>query len=576
MKDNVLKNDRNDEEIDFIKKTKWNRKTYPLKLNLTDIQLVRLENLIYQYKKGINRIIEILLKEYFPNYLLRLSEDNIEEGVCPSCQTKKKLRFELSDFEFVRYSELKGKPLYKPILKKGNKVKICEMCSCSHYSLRKFLLPSSKREVPIKEWDFTKDINLGSGSSIYDSCLQKAVETIKSQQEIKKKIDYKINFYRKRILENTIKLNNTHKKDFLNFIESKNLNEKDGLSLLKKFIKRDEISIEKEKKKKAENIVYKNDSIRLYENSYEFIEEEEDFFIKFKDYSRDKCMTLSFYGKDYQKKLAEKFIKSKKAETEIVRKGDDFYLQYIYRKELNVPTPNKSFNAVGIDVNIINLSSYVAINSRGDILKIKFYSGRNMRFKRRRFKEVRKIWQSKTKYVSKGGKGRAWKWYLKKQKSQNERNYVKYIIHNLTTDIVQNIKENFDKPVIVLEELKNIRDRIGKELKITKSSIDKLKKNQQKAIRGDKLLNSELNNWNFDEFQKFLEYKANWLGIPIVKVPAKNTSICCNKCGECDKSNYEDYHKVKFKCKKCGYECNADFNASLNIARSFYKNLETN
>ena len=53
-------------------------------------------------------------------------------------------------------------------------------------------------------------------------------------------------------------------------------------------------------------------------------------------------------------------------------------------------------------------------------------------------------------------------------------------------------------------------------------------------------------------------------GIPFMEVPAKDTSITCNKCGYKNKAN----RKVKtFKCKKCGYECNADFNAAVNIAK---------
>jgi len=53
-------------------------------------------------------------------------------------------------------------------------------------------------------------------------------------------------------------------------------------------------------------------------------------------------------------------------------------------------------------------------------------------------------------------------------------------------------------------------------------------------------------------------------GIPFMEVPAKDTSITCNKCGYKNKSNRKG--KI-FKCKKCGYECNADFNAAVNIAK---------
>jgi IS605 OrfB family transposase len=551
MNNKVLKTE------DFLKKTGWQRKTYPLKLNLLETQEIKLMRMIEEYKKIINFAIQLITKDFFPNYLEGLSEP--VENKCPLCQKKKKLRFKLKDFEFVKYGETKGKPNYKPIYKKGNETNICEMCHCSHYSLRKFVLPSSKREIPISKWDITKISNF-KAKNVYDSALQKAVETIKSQYEIKKKINWKINMLRNRILNNQVELN---KKKGDNY-------EKYG-DKLKKFIKRDERQIEKEKKKKAEDILYKNDAIRLYENTYELIKEDDDYYIKIKDYIKGKWMTLEFYGENYQKKLADKFINSKNAETEIIKRKDNFYLQYIYRKEINVPVPDKTFTAVGIDVNIINLASYVSMDKSLKLIAIKFYSGRDMRARRKRFKQVRKIWQGKTKYKSKGGKGRAWKWYLNKQKAQNEKDYVKYQIHKLTTHIIQEIKDTIEKPVIVIENLKDIRNRIGKELKITKCSIEKLNKNQQKAIRGDKLLNSELNNWNFDDFQKFIEYKANWFGIPVVKAPAKDTSIKCNKCGHTEEENYKDYHTVSFECRKCGYKCNSDFNASVNIARSFFQ-----
>lgn len=543
----------------LLKKTNWQRKTYPLKLNLTDVQKCKLDMMFYEYKKATNKIIDIVLNEFFTKHLVQLTEEL--NGKCPLCQKEKKLKYQLNDFYFKKYGELKGKPIYKPIYKKGESCNICGFCYMSHYSLRKFLSPSKNRELPIKEWDFTKYTRMKNN---FDSCLQKAVETIKSQEQIKQKLKWRINNLRERIMNNNIQINKKSGEAF----------EKYGEQLLKKFIKKDERLIEKLKKRFAENIEFKGTAIRLYDNSYSLIKEDNEFYIKLKNFLEDKeFMTIEFFGDKYQKKLANKFIKSKNAETELIKKGDDFYLQYIYRKEINVPIPDETFTSVGIDVNIINLSSYVSMNKELKPMKVNFYSGRKMRDKRKRFKEMRKIWASKTKRIDKGGKGREWKWFIKKKNKQNEKNYVKYNIHNLTTLIVQEIKDTIDKPVIVMENLKDIRDRIGKELKIKKCSIEKLDKKQQKSIRGEKLLNSELNNWNFDDFQKFIEYKANWLGIPVVYVKAKDTSIKCNKCGNIKEENYEDWHRVKFKCCSCSYECNADFNASVNIAREFYKNL---
>lgn len=586
MVDKVLKKD------DFLKKTNWQRKTYPLKLNLTDIQQLRIEHMIYESKKVTNKTIQIIIKDFLPKYLIRISEEDVKENICPLCQKKKKLRFQLSNFKFVKYTEKN----YKPVFKKGNKELICEMCHCSHYSLRKFLLPSSKRDIPIKEWDITKGSRL-NGTTLFDSLLQKAVETIKSQEEIKKKIDWKIKFYRQRILDNTVKLNKE---------SNKSKNDKQLIKKLKNYIRYDEKSIEKEKNKKAEDIIYKNDAIRLYENTYDLIKQDKDYLIKLKDYINNKWLTLEFYGKNHQKKLADKFIKSKNAETEIIRKGDDFYLQYIYRKEIEVPVPDKTFTSVGIDVNIINLACCVSMNKDLKPINTNFFSGRRLRAKRKRYSEVRKIWNTKTKQKEKGGKGRSKKWFKKKCDAQNERRHIKYVIHLITTKIVQDIKDKYKKPVIVLENLKDIRDRIGKELKISEKNLiqflkddlkkqaeelykkrkfkdfrdfieehisKKKKKSYQKKQRDLKSLNRELNNWNFDDFQKFIEYKSKWLGIPVVYVPAKNTSIKCNKCGHTEEENYLNYHEVSFKCKKCDYECNADFNAGVNIARLFYDSL---
>lgn len=56
-------------------------------------------------------------------------------------------------------------------------------------------------------------------------------------------------------------------------------------------------------------------------------------------------------------------------------------------------------------------------------------------------------------------------------------------------------------------------------------------------------------------------------GVPFKLVNAKNTSVTCNKCGHISRSSRNG--KV-FKCVRCGYGSNADFNASVNIARQAF------
>lgn len=74
-----------------------------------------------------------------------------------------------------------------------------------------------------------------------------------------------------------------------------------------------------------------------------------------------------------------------------------------------------------------------------------------------------------------------------------------------------------------------------------------------------------LRNWSFHELQTMLEYKAKRENIALAKIPPRYTSRACSECGYIDKENRKK--QAEFKCLKCGYEANADYNAALNIAR---------
>ena len=79
---------------------------------------------------------------------------------------------------------------------------------------------------------------------------------------------------------------------------------------------------------------------------------------------------------------------------------------------------------------------------------------------------------------------------------------------------------------------------------------------QYKAIR------KNLGSWSPSELQRFIEYKAEDLGKEVIYVDPKFTSQKCSKCGYVRKDNR---HGSLFKCKNCGFELNADLNASRNI-----------
>jgi len=53
------------------------------------------------------------------------------------------------------------------------------------------------------------------------------------------------------------------------------------------------------------------------------------------------------------------------------------------------------------------------------------------------------------------------------------------------------------------------------------------------------------------------------LGIPLVLIDPRYTRQKCSQCGQTERANRVS--QASFKCKKCGYTCNADLNAATNI-----------
>jgi putative transposase len=112
------------------------------------------------------------------------------------------------------------------------------------------------------------------------------------------------------------------------------------------------------------------------------------------------------------------------------------------------------------------------------------------------------------------------------------------ILHKVSRAIVNEALEN--DSMIVLGNLKDMR----------------------KKGKGRKF-NRKLNNgFPYHRLSKFIEYKARWLGIKVVKVSEKNTSKTCHRCGHMGLRVGS-----LFKCPKCGYVCNADYNGAMNLLK---------
>jgi IS605 OrfB family transposase len=107
--------------------------------------------------------------------------------------------------------------------------------------------------------------------------------------------------------------------------------------------------------------------------------------------------------------------------------------------------------------------------------------------------------------------------------------------------------------------------------KLAKYIIDFALKYQCKYIKMEKLTrhgfsDTLLQNWAFNDLQNKIKNKAKENGIEVLFVEPQYTSQQCSKCGYIDKENRET--RDNFKCKKCGFEIDADINAARNIALS--------
>lgn len=103
----------------------------------------------------------------------------------------------------------------------------------------------------------------------------------------------------------------------------------------------------------------------------------------------------------------------------------------------------------------------------------------------------------------------------------------------------------------------NLSDLVIENLKFIQ--ID-TKKRVNKATR--KLLSK----WNLGLWHRAIEQKCEANCVCLHSVDPKYTSQTCPRCGNVDKG-YRD--GVLFKCTACGYEANADLNASINILNRF-------
>lgn len=204
--------------------------------------------------------------------------------------------------------------------------------------------------------------------------------------------------------------------------------------------------------------------------------------------------------------------------------------------EQTVRDKQDSRTVVGVDVNEDNVAlSALSENGVKDTLVIDFPE---IKFERHRYFTMRKRVQN------------AGKDSIHDALEESEERFVRDRLHKVSRHIVE-WSHQFEKPCIVFEDLKEMRD-----------SID----------YGTRM-NRRLHHLPFRALQFYTSYKASFEGIPTAWINPEYTSQRCPMCGHTERANR---HKKRFKCRSCSHQDHSDRGASVNIAVKGIKKLDWN
>jgi putative transposase len=135
----------------------------------------------------------------------------------------------------------------------------------------------------------------------------------------------------------------------------------------------------------------------------------------------------------------------------------------------------------------------------------------------------------------------------------NQNNKVNTVLHQVSSAIVKEARNSGQG--IILEDLKNIRVAVNKKV----LGLNRFSGKTQMISRHSKELKRRLNSWSYRKLQSFIEYKALWEGVKVIKVSPRNTSRVCAVCG----CVMRDLKAKTLEC--CGV--NRHVNACLNMLR---------
>jgi len=125
---------------------------------------------------------------------------------------------------------------------------------------------------------------------------------------------------------------------------------------------------------------------------------------------------------------------------------------------------------------------------------------------------------------------------------------TQHLLHNVTKQIVTQALTR--REAIVLETIEGIR------------RLYRRGNGQGRSYR------RRMNGWSFGEAQRQIEYKARWVGLPVIRLSrseTKGTSVVCSQCGE--RLQEDKRLRRKLWCGKCRTMTDRDVVAAINLSQ---------
>lgn len=212
-------------------------------------------------------------------------------------------------------------------------------------------------------------------------------------------------------------------------------------------------------------------------------------------------------------------------DSKIVKRDDYFVLHISVQFEVE---PQQDFsNVLAVDLGESTYATAV-LSSDG---RPRFY-GEDIRGIRRHYSHLRRKLQEK------GLQDEV------KRIGQKESRTIHHRLHEISRELVS-LADQHDS-IIVLGDVKEVDGETGK----------------------GRRMNRITNNWAVGKLRKFIQYKAQEKGIPVILVDEAYTSQICHRCKETENTSRPS--QGRFKCRSCGLDhYNADVNAAKNILDRF-------